>query len=147
MELINNASPKKSITQKILLRVTPGIDTHTHQKISTGNVDSKFGIAIDTNQAKETVGKILNLENIDFAGFHCHIGSQIFESGPFDLASELMFRFIKDIKTTYGYTPRILNLGGGFGVRYTDRDPVISFTEKIAEIVKIPRTKSNFFLS
>ncbi|MBR6533869.1 MAG: diaminopimelate decarboxylase [Clostridia bacterium] len=142
---INQIAKQKGITQKILLRVTPGIDTHTHQKISTGNVDSKFGIAIDTNQAKETVGKILKLQNIDFAGFHCHIGSQIFESGPFDLASELMFRFIKDIKDTYGYTPRVLNLGGGFGVRYIDSDPKISFAEKIAEIAKILEKQSKAF--
>jgi len=142
---IEQIAKEKGITQKILLRVTPGIDTHTHQKISTGNVDSKFGIAIDTNQAKETVGKILGLKNIDFAGFHCHIGSQIFESTPFDLASELMFRFILDIKNTYGYTPRILNLGGGFGVRYVESDPVISFTEKIAEIAKILKKQSEKF--
>lgn len=142
---IDQIAKQKGITQKILLRVTPGIDTHTHQKISTGNVDSKFGIAIDTNQAKETVGKILKLQNIDFAGFHCHIGSQIFESGPFDLASELMFRFIGDIKNTYGYTPRVLNLGGGFGVRYTDHDPEISFTEKIAEIAEILKKQSKAF--
>lgn len=142
---IEKIANDKGITQKILLRVTPGIDTHTHEKISTGNIDSKFGIAIDTNQAKEVVGKILNLKNIDFAGFHCHIGSQIFESEPFDLASELMFRFMKDIKDTYGYTPRILNLGGGFGVRYVDSDPKISFTEKIAEIAEILNKQSNAF--
>ncbi|MBQ4119860.1 MAG: diaminopimelate decarboxylase [Clostridia bacterium] len=142
---IEKIAAQKGITQKILLRVTPGIDTHTHEKISTGNVDSKFGIAIDTNQAKETVGKILKLKNIDFTGFHCHIGSQIFESEPFDLASELMFRFIKDIKNTYGYTPRILNLGGGFGVRYVESDPKISFTEKIADIAEILKKQSNAF--
>lgn len=142
---IQEIAKQKGITQKILLRITPGIDTHTHEKISTGNVDSKFGIAIDTNQAKETVGKILKLQNIDFAGFHCHIGSQIFESGPFDLASELMFRFISDIKNTYGYTPRVLNLGGGFGVRYIESDPEISFTEKIAEIAEILKKQSQAF--
>ncbi len=142
---INRIAGENGIKQKILLRVTPGIDTHTHEKISTGNIDSKFGIAIDTNQAKETVGKILKLENIDFVGFHCHIGSQIFESEPFDLASELMFTFISDIKNTYGYTPRILNLGGGFGVRYIDSDPEISFTEKIAEIAEILKKQSKAF--
>ncbi len=142
---IDKIAKEKGVTQKILLRVTPGIDTHTHEKISTGKVDSKFGIAIDTNQAKETVGEILKLQNVDFAGFHCHIGSQIFESTPFDLASELMFRFILDIRNTYGYTPRVLNLGGGFGVRYTESDPKISFTEKIAEIAKILEKQSKAF--
>ena len=142
---IDQIAKQKGITQKILLRVTPGIDTHTHQKISTGNIDSKFGIAIDTNQAKETVGKILKLSNVELIGFHCHIGSQIFESGPFDLASELMFTFISDIKATYGYVPEILNLGGGFGVRYIDSDPEISFTEKISEIAEILKKQSKIF--
>ncbi len=142
---IDQIAKQKGITQKILLRVTPGIDTHTHQKISTGNIDSKFGIAIDTNQAKETVGKILKLSNVELIGFHCHIGSQIFESTPFDLASELMFTFISDIKATYGYVPEILNLGGGFGVRYIDSDPEISFTEKIAEIAEILKKQSKIF--
>ncbi len=142
---IDQIAKEKGVKQKILLRVTPGIDTHTHEKISTGNIDSKFGIAIDTNQAKETDGKILKLSNVEFLGFHCHIGSQIFDSEPFDLASELMFTFISDIKATYGYIPEVLNLGGGFGVRYIDSDPKISFTEKIAEIAEVLKKQSKAF--
>ncbi len=142
---IDKIAKQKGIKQKILLRVTPGIDTHTHQKISTGNIDSKFGIAIDTNQAKELVGEILKLSNTEFLGFHCHIGSQIFESDPFDTASELMFDFISDIKEAYGYTPEILNLGGGFGVRYVEADPEISFAEKIEEIAQILKKQSQKF--
>ena len=131
---ISRIAKQNGITQKILLRVTPGIDTHTHQKISTGNVDSKFGIAISTGQAIEAVKEILKTENISLCGFHCHIGSQIFESEPFITASSVMLEFIKQVKDELNYTAEMLNLGGGFGVRYLESQPEISYTEKIREV-------------
>lgn len=120
--------------QKLLLRVTPGIDPHTHKKISTGAVDSKFGIAIGTGQAKETVKYILTLKNIELCGFHCHVGSQVFESDPFADALGIMLRFAAEVRETLGYTAEIINLGGGFGVRYTENDPEIDYAEKIREV-------------
>ena len=134
LQAINCIAAKMGKTQKILLRVTPGIDPHTHKKISTGSVDSKFGIAIETGQAKEVVAEILRLSNIELCGFHCHIGSQIFESEPFITASKIMLDFIKEVKEDLGYTAQMLNLGGGFGVRYLESDPVIDYREKIGEI-------------
>ena len=131
---ISRIAKQNGITQKILLRVTPGIDTHTHQKISTGNVDSKFGIAISTGQAIEAVKEILKTENISLCGFHCHIGSQIFESEPFITAASIMLEFIKQVKDELDYTAEMLNLGGGFGVRYLESQPEISYTEKIREV-------------
>ena len=131
---ISRIAKQNGITQKILLRVTPGIDTHTHQKISTGNVDSKFGIAISTGQAIEAVKGILKTQNISLCGFHCHIGSQIFESEPFITASSVMLEFIKQVKDELNYTAEMLNLGGGFGVRYLESQPEISYTEKIREV-------------
>ena len=131
---ISRIAKQNGITQKILLRVTPGIDTHTHQKISTGNVDSKFGIAISTGQAIEAVKEILKTQNISLCGFHCHIGSQIFESEPFMTAASIMLEFIKQVKTELNYTAEMLNLGGGFGVRYLESQPEISYTEKIREV-------------
>ena len=124
----------KGIVQKALLRITPGIDTHTHQKISTGNVDSKFGFAIATGMADEAVQAVLKCENISLCGFHCHIGSQIFESDPFILACDLMLDFIAHIKATQNYTADILNLGGGFGVRYLESQPTLNLDEKIGEV-------------
>ena len=141
---INQIAKEKGITQKILLRVTPGIDTHTHQKISTGNVDSKFGIAFTTGQAKKTVEMLLKLPNISLCGFHCHIGSQIFESEPFATASELMLGFIAEIERDLGYKAEILNLGGGFGVRYLEQHPEIDYTQKIEEITKILNIQCGF---
>ncbi|MBR4073462.1 MAG: diaminopimelate decarboxylase, partial [Clostridia bacterium] len=75
---IDRIASLKGINQKILLRLTPGIDPHTHRKISTGSVDSKFGIALETGQAFEAVKEILTLKNITLCGFHCHVGSQVF---------------------------------------------------------------------
>ena len=134
MYSLNTIAGEMGIVQNALLRVTPGIDPHTHKKISTGSVESKFGIAIETGQAKEAVEAILKLKNIKLCGFHCHIGSQIFESQPFITASEIMLKFIKDIKDTLGYTAEMLNLGGGFGVRYVESDPEINYEEKIKEV-------------
>ena len=134
---LNEIAREKGVVQKALLRVTPGIDPHTHKKISTGSVDSKFGSAIETGQALELTEKILKCENISLLGLHCHIGSQIFESAPFTTAADIMFSFIADVKNKLGLTTEILNLGGGFGVRYTEKDPEIDYAEKIAEIASV----------
>lgn len=136
---VDRCASEHGIVQKILLRVTPGIDPHTHKKISTGSVESKFGIAIGTGQAEEAVAKALELKNIELCGYHCHIGSQIFDSEPFHTASEIMLKFIADIKEKYGYTPDMLNLGGGLGVRYVESEPEIDYygeLRKIAETIK-----------
>ena len=134
---LNKIANQNGIIQKILLRITPGIDTHTHQKISTGNVDSKFGIAISTGQALKAVKNILKMENIKLCGFHCHIGSQIFESEPFKTAASLMLEFIKQIQDEFNYTAQMLNIGGGFGVRYLESHPEINYTEKIKEVATV----------
>ena len=123
--------------QNILLRITPGIDPHTHKKISTGSVDSKFGTAIETGQAMEIVKKALELQNVKLCGFHCHVGSQVFDIQPFTDASEIMLAFIADVRDTLGYTAETLNLGGGLGVRYTEADPEIDYGEKIKEVAEI----------
>lgn len=141
LESIDRIAGEKGIVQKVLLRLTPGIDPHTQKKISTGKVDSKFGTAIETGQAMEICSYTLSLKNISLEGFHCHIGSQIFEYKPFADAADIMLRFIKSVKETLGYQVRLLNLGGGFGVRYVESDPLIDYEENIkglaAEIEKM----------
>ena len=134
---IDRIAGEMGVKQDILLRITPGIDPHTHKKISTGSVDSKFGTAIETGQAMEIVKKALSLNNINLCGFHCHVGSQVFDIQPFTDASEIMLDFIADVRDTLGYTAEILNLGGGLGVRYTEADPEIDYGEKIKEIAEI----------
>ncbi len=137
LEALEQIAGEKGVKQKILLRVTPGIDPHTHKKISTGSVESKFGIPIETGQAFEAVKSVLAKKNIILCGFHCHIGSQIFESSPFGTALEIMLEFIKKIEDELGFAPDMLNLGGGFGVRYTENDPEIDYTARIREVSEI----------
>ncbi|MBE6565045.1 MAG: diaminopimelate decarboxylase [Ruminococcaceae bacterium] len=120
--------------QKILLRITPGIDPHTHQKIITGNVDSKFGNAIVTGQAMAIVKAALACENLTLEGLHCHIGSQIFDCDPFDDAASIMIGFIADIKKETGKEMHFLNLGGGFGVRYVEEHEPIDYAKNIRAI-------------
>ncbi|MBQ7761289.1 MAG: diaminopimelate decarboxylase [Clostridia bacterium] len=133
---IDRIAKEKGRVQKILLRITPGIDPHTHVAISTGKVDSKFGTAIETGQALEITKEAISQKNISLEGFHCHIGSQIFEIEPFCDAADIMLRFIDNVRAELGYTPTLLNLGGGFGVRYVDSDPVISYEENIKRIAE-----------
>ncbi len=122
---------KAGIEQKILLRITPGIDPHTHKKIITGNVDSKFGSAIVTGQAEAIVAAALQTPHVVLDGLHCHVGSQIFDIEPFADAADIMIGFVAGIQQKYGRALPILNIGGGFGVRYTADDPEISYTENV----------------
>lgn len=141
LSALNRIAGEMGVEQNILLRITPGIDPHTHKKISTGSIDSKFGMAIETGQAMGIVKKALALGNIKLCGFHCHVGSQIFESQPFTDASEIMLEFIAEVRDSLGYTAETLNLGGGLGVRYTEDDPEIDYGEKIKEVAEILNTQ------
>jgi len=139
LDALSKEAASRGITQRILLRITPGIDPHTHKAIVTGSVDSKFGTAIETGQALEIVKKAISLSNVHLEGLHCHIGSQIFDCDPFVEAADIMVRFIKQIKDETGFEIETLNLGGGFASRYLDTDPVISYSDnidKMAETIK-----------
>ncbi len=131
---IESEAEKRGITQKVLIRLSPGIDPHTHKAISTGSVDSKFGVAIETGQAMALVRTALARKHIDLCGFHCHIGSQIFETQPFIDAADIMLRFVGEVKKTLGYEARTLNLGGGMAVRYLEAHPAIDYAENITKI-------------
>ena len=102
----------------------------------TGNVDSKFGSPISTGQAEEIVRLAIGCENLELVGVHAHIGSQIFDTEPFVCAAKIMIRFIADINERCGYLLRELNLGGGFGVRYTEDDEEIDIVGNIKAIAK-----------
>ena len=131
---IDRIAGERGVKQNVLLRLSPGIDPHTHAKISTGRVDSKFGTAIATGQAVELVREALSLKNVCLLGFHSHIGSQIFEIDPFVSAAEIMIAFISEVKRRFDFNTKILNLGGGFGARYVDDDPIISYDDFLARI-------------
>lgn len=116
---------ERGVTQKILLRVTPGIDPHTHAKISTGQVDSKFGTPIGTGQAFDLVRDILALPGLELCGYHCHVGSQVFLPDVFLDAADIMIAFSAEVKRSLNFEAKTINLGGGIGVRYTEDDPQI----------------------
>lgn len=134
LEAISKIAREKGITQKLLLRLTPGIDTHTYEAVNTGKVDSKFGTAIETGQAMEITRYALSLDNINLAGFHCHIGSQVFDSDVFVRGAQIMLEFIASVKAELGFEAEILDLGGGYGVRYVESDPVIDIDLRIKEV-------------
>ena len=134
LERISAYAGEKGVTQGIMLRLTPGIDTHTFEAVNTGKVDSKFGVAIETGQAMDFTAEALNTPNVRVLGFHCHVGSQCFDMKPFLDAADIMLDFIRDVKAKFGYEPEILNLGGGLGTRYVESDPEVRFDDWIGEI-------------
>lgn len=138
---INRIAGEKGIKQKILIRLTPGIDPHTYEAVATGKVDSKFGSAIVTGEAERITKIALEQPNIELYGFHCHVGSQVFDSDVYLSASAIMLGFIADMKAKYGFVTTELNLGGGYGVRYTENDPVIDIAENIKLVAE---TLNNF---
>ncbi len=131
LDALDTIAEKAGIRQHILLRITPGIDPHTHKKIVTGNVDSKFGSAIPTGQAEEIVAAAVRKQNLILDGLHCHVGSQIFDIDPFADAADIMIAFIASMQAKYGIALPMLNIGGGFGVRYTEDDPQIDYVANI----------------
>ena len=131
---ISVAAGEAGVTQHILIRVTPGIDPHTFAAVDTGRVDSKFGVAIETGQAFDLTKQALETPNVELDGFHCHIGSQIFEAEPFLSAVDIMTSYIADIRDRLGFTARVLNLGGGIAVPYVYRDPKIDLDSYIHAI-------------
>ena len=141
LDFIDYYAGVKKISQKILMRLTPGIDPHTHQAISTGKVDSKFGTAIETGQADELIACALTKQNITLMGFHCHVGSQIFEIKPFCDAADIMVKYLSHLKNKFGFETKVLNLGGGFGVRYVEEHPHIDYTESVNAVAKHVKAK------
>lgn len=123
----------------VMIRIKPGIDAHTHNFIRTGQIDSKFGFALETGEAFEAVREVLEQKNVTLKGVHCHIGSQIFEIEPFKAAAEVMLGFIAKVKNELSYEIKELNLGGGFGIRYLKDDDAKlykTFMEQVSVTVK-----------
>lgn len=134
LQAVERLAGERGIRQKALLRLTPGIDPHTFEAVSTGQVDSKFGIPIETGQALSFVARALELPHVDVRGLHAHVGSQVFDSQVFDDTADIMLRFLGELREKLGYTAAVLNLGGGYGVRYTERDPVVDIAGELAHV-------------
>ncbi len=131
---VQREAEKRGVKQNVLLRLTPGIDPHTYAAVNTGKVDSKFGFAIQTGQAEEAVETALRQKNLNLIGFHCHVGSQVFDSSVYLRVSEVMLDFIAEMRRALGFTAQMLDLGGGYGVRYVKEQPQIDIAANIAEV-------------
>lgn len=134
LDAIAREAARRGTRQKVLLRLTPGIDPHTYAAVATGKVDSKFGSAIETGQAEEIAVYAASLPSIELCGFHCHVGSQVFDADVFLQSSAIMLDFVALMEKKHGFVTRELDLGGGFGVRYLDTDPYIDIPAVIREI-------------
>lgn len=122
VEAVNKYCANAGKKQKVLLRVSPGVDAHIHHKVATATVDSKFGVAIETGQAIELIGTILRCENLILSGIHCHLGSQILSVDPYLEEIDKLTEFISEIKNKYNYEIDIMNIGGGFAASYSDTE-------------------------
>ena len=130
LHALNREAGSAGIRQRVLLRVTPGIDPHTYDAVSTGKVDSKFGVAIETGQAKEFVSEALRQENLELCGLHCHVGSQVFDEDVYERTVDIMLAFMAEVRDSLGVTLDELNLGG-YGVRYLESDKHIDIPARI----------------
>ena len=116
---------------RVLLRVKPGVDAHTHEFISTGHSDCKFGFGIEDGAVFAAARALLGCTHLDFRGLHCHIGSQVFLKEPFGVAAEVMVALFARLQTEYGCKLEELILGGGFGVKYMPEDRPVPVDEMV----------------
>ncbi|GAB5056035.1 diaminopimelate decarboxylase [Companilactobacillus alimentarius] len=119
---------------KVMLRLTPGISAHTHKYDQTGQTDSKFGFDVNSDQAKQAMQLVLSDPHMELLGIHAHIGSQIFGTQGFKLLAKKMVDISKQFQADFNYWPKVINLGGGFGISYNDNDDPIAAKTFISEI-------------
>ena len=148
---LNSLAAKHNRVVDVLVRVTPGVEAHTHEYIQTGQIDSKFGFTVSTGDALKAVQMVIEATNLEFQGIHCHIGSQIFELGSYRHTANVMMNLCQEIQQKTGVAVRELNLGGGFGIYYSEGDTpaniadyaelVMTSVSDLAESLGIPRPK------
>ena len=134
LEMLNEIARERGVVQKIMFRIKPGIDAHTHDYIRTGQIDSKFGVALENGEAFNIYAAATKMSNVKPDGLHCHIASQVFDVEPFCDAARVMMDFAGDLKDKLSIEINELNLGGGFGTRYTDKDDPIAYDEYIKAV-------------
>lgn len=128
-DILDGIASKRGIKQNVLIRTNPGVEAHTHAFVQTARTDSKFGFSINDGAAEDMTRHVLTKKNLVLKGYHCHIGSQIFEKQSFVLAAEKVMDFIAKMKKSLGFDAAELNIGGGFGVWYTDEDPKLKLRD------------------
>ncbi|MCJ7668952.1 MAG: diaminopimelate decarboxylase [Dehalococcoidia bacterium] len=128
LELLDRLAGERGISQNILLRLTPGVDPHTHQYTTTGTIESKFGFPVAIGQAEEAVKQALSAANLNLLGLHFHLGSPVPEIQPYELAIEIILRFAREMGRKFGFNLSEFDIGGGFAIPYTldSRVPTIA---------------------
>ncbi|WP_255437658.1 diaminopimelate decarboxylase [Thalassobacillus sp. CUG 92003] len=143
--LLSHILDEQQRTMDVLLRVTPGIEAHTHDYILTGQEDSKFGFDLSNGQAEEGFLKIREDKRLRLTGLHCHIGSQIFETSGFRLATRKLISALSQWQRNYNFTAEVLNLGGGFGIKYTDDDDPLEFDQYAKALIEEVKQQSDHY--
>lgn len=139
IDLLKAVLEDKQSHINVMLRVTPGVFAHTHEYDQTGQVDSKFGFDIQSGQARKALGLVLEDDRINMLGIHCHIGSQIFEVNGFEMAAVKLIDTLAEWNKEIGYVAKVVNVGGGFGIKYTEDDDPIApemFVDAIVKAIK-----------
>ena len=145
IDKIDAEAAKRGIVQKILLRINPGVEAHTHAFVQTATTDSKFGFSLADGTAEQVTQYAMQKKNVDLMGYHCHIGSQIFEKQSFVIAAAKVMDFAAKMKALHGFTLKTLNLGGGFGIWYTDEDrkiPAEGYAEYLEALIDEVKAKA-----
>ena len=136
LALLNRIAGEKGMQPNILFRIKPGIDAHTHSFVQTGQIDSKFGFALENGEAMEAVKQAVSMQHVKLVGLHCHIGSQIFDISPFELAAKVMIEFMARVREETDCELSYLNLGGGFGIQYTEDDDPVPYEGYLGPVSK-----------
>ncbi|MBO5328669.1 MAG: diaminopimelate decarboxylase [Clostridia bacterium] len=135
-DILDKIAGDYGVKQNVLLRINPGVEAHTHAFVQTARTDSKFGFSLSDGTAENITKYVLEKKNLILKGYHCHIGSQIFEKNSFALAAEKVVDFMANIKSKLNFSASVLNVGGGFGIWYTDEDPKLKQSD-YADYLKI----------
>lgn len=143
--LLKKIAAEKNQKMAVLIRVTPGVEAHTHDFITTGQADSKFGFDLNNGQADEAFQQLYKEELLDFKGMHCHIGSQIFETEAFSLAAKKVVDKMAEWQNTTGFKATVLNLGGGFGIRYTEEDAPLEPAVYVDDMIQAVKKEAQEF--
>ena len=147
IDLLRQVLEEQDSKINVMLRITPGISAHTHEYDQTGQVDSKFGFDLKSGQADKALQEVLKNKRMHMLGIHAHIGSQIFELNGFEMAAAKLVDVAASWKEKYDYTAQIINVGGGFGIKYVQEDHPLKpeeFVKAIVKAIKDEATKHNF---
>jgi diaminopimelate decarboxylase len=149
LNLLEEKCKEKNKKANILFRITPGVSSDTHKYITTGTKDSKFGIPLDEDVIFPTIKKALDSNYVNFLGFHYHVGSQLFDNSSHIGALDAVLQLIKEVHERYAYSIKEFNMGGGFGIRYTEKDnpksvsyfvdPMLDKLSDLCKDIGIPR--------